>query len=491
MNIPIKFETEMKKLLGDSDYQSYLSSLEKPRRFGLRVNNLKISTEEFLRIAPFSLRPIPWIDNGFFYEEQDRPSHHPYYYAGLFYIQEPSAMTPASVLPVNPGDKVLDMCAAPGGKSTELAVKLAGEGLIVSNDISASRAKALLKNIELFGITNACVISEDTDKILNTADFLFDKIMLDAPCSGEGMFRKDGKLIKAWEKQGPEFYSPIQKQLILNAADLLKPGGMILYSTCTFSKMENEDTIAYLIREREDMELVEFKHYETFSQGFTDTEEEKNIHAERAARLFPHRTDGEGHFVALIRKKPIGDMLLSDVDKETREESRKSKNRFKKNNLPSALLEFLNNFNDSLGGRLEDCKEVGTFKIDTDRIITNGDKVFMLPKIDYTEGKNTRVLRNGLMIGELKKDRFEPACTFALALKASDYKNTLSLPATDIRIDKYLKGETIILSEEEKNHMGLVPGFVLVAVDGYTLGWGKLSGTTLKNKYLAGWRKMS
>ena len=238
MNLPEKYTESMKMMLGD-EYDSYIESFNDKRLYGLRVNNLKISTEDFLKICPFKLEPVPWIENGFYYSEDDKPAKHPYYFAGLYYIQEPSAMTPANVLPIEEGDVVFDMCAAPGGKSTELAAKLNKTGLIITNDISNSRAKALLKNVEVFGVPNLCVLNEDPVGIASRISGFFDKVLIDSPCSGEGMFRKDNKLIKAWEKNGPEFYSQIQRNIILAGADMLKPGGKLLYSTCTFSKLED------------------------------------------------------------------------------------------------------------------------------------------------------------------------------------------------------------------------------------------------------------
>ena len=239
MNLPEKYTAAMKEMLGD-DYEAYINSFNDKRLYGLRVNNLKISTGDFLKICPFELKQIPWIENGFYYNEEDKPAKHPYYYAGLYYIQEPSAMTPANVLPVNEGDIVFDMCAAPGGKSTELASKLNNTGLLITNDISNSRTKALLKNVEVSGISGLCVLNEDPARISDKFNGFFDKVLIDAPCSGEGMFRKDNKLIKSWEKNGPEFYSAIQRSIIIHGADMLKPGGMMLYSTCTFSHMEDE-----------------------------------------------------------------------------------------------------------------------------------------------------------------------------------------------------------------------------------------------------------
>ena len=197
MELPQKFCEEMKRLLGD-EYEAYLSSMEEHRKYGLRVNTAKISVQEFEQISPFRLTPIPYVDNGFYYEESEQPAKHPYYFAGLYYLQDPSAMTPASRLPVEKGDVVLDLCAAPGGKATELAAKLNGTGLLIANDISSKRAKALLKNIELFGVENSFIVTEYPARLRDYFTGFFDKILIDAPCSGEGMFRKDPSMIKAW-----------------------------------------------------------------------------------------------------------------------------------------------------------------------------------------------------------------------------------------------------------------------------------------------------
>ena len=224
MNLPKKFKDRMESLLGE-EYKDFLQSYRKPYYGGMRVNTLKLSPEEFEHLSPFSVRKIPWVNNGYYYDTKEQPARHPYYHAGLYYIQEPSAMTPASLLPVEPGDMVLDLCAAPGGKSTDLGAKLKGEGMLVSNDISNSRAKALLKNIELFGITNALVLSEAPNKLSEYFNNAFDKILVDAPCSGEGMFRKSPAVIKNWEQYGVEYYNKLQKEIIIFAAKMLKPGG--------------------------------------------------------------------------------------------------------------------------------------------------------------------------------------------------------------------------------------------------------------------------
>lgn len=211
MELPVKFKEQMKELLQE-EYGDYLQSFDHDRYYGLRVNTLKISVEEFLKISPFKLKPIPWTNDGFYYSSEDKPSKHPYYYAGLYYLQEPSAMLPAQVLPVDENDIVLDTCAAPGGKSTKLATKLNHTGLLISNDISSSRCQGLLKNIELFGCDNAWVTSEDLTNMEEHYPETFDKILVDAPCSGEGMFRKEPDLIKSWIEKDDTFYPPIQKK---------------------------------------------------------------------------------------------------------------------------------------------------------------------------------------------------------------------------------------------------------------------------------------
>lgn len=459
MKLPEKYELEMRRLL-EGDYSLYEECLKEPRHFGLRVNELKISPESFRELVSFELEPVPWVGNGFYYKEEDKPALHPFYHAGLFYIQEPSAMLPASVLPVNEGDSVLDLCAAPGGKSTELGVKLNGKGLLISNDISASRAKALLKNIELFGISNAGIISENPYAILQKSDIKFDKILIDAPCSGEGMFRKDSKLRAAWEQNGPDFYSKIQKEIVGYAADLLKPGGMMVYSTCTFNELENEGTLTSLLSSRDDMELVDIPKEYGFYPGRTLTEDQKKYHMERAVRVYPFALKGEGHFVSLLKKK--GESVPGAFSSGT---SRAQK-----------LSDEFAEFKSRLGIPLSD-----------DRIRVSDGKVYLLPEREFAgASRKVRYLRNGLLLGEEKKKRFEPSQALAVALKACEFDNVISLPADDLRVERYLKGETLNFEPGEINAKD---GFVLFCVSGFPLGWGKLSGNVMKNKYLPGWRK--
>lgn len=462
MILPKLFEERMKNLLKD-EYTYFLHSYDQKHYSGLRVNTLKITPEEFENICPFKITRIPWIENGYYYSGNEQPARHPYYHAGLYYIQEPSAMTPANLLPIEPGDKVLDLCAAPGGKSTELAAKLKGEGLLVANDISNSRAKALLKNIELFGVPNAVIVSETPAKLTNYFEGYFDKILVDAPCSGEGMFRKSPSIMKNWEQYGVDYYNKLQKEIILFAAKMLRPGGKMLYSTCTFSPEENEGTIKYLLENCPEFHVlnpIEHKtnkekvSYEGFSYGKPEwvdgTEELKNC-----IRLWPHKIHGEGHFITLLEK-------YSSQEKDY------SIGKINYGSLSGEAEEFMSHLNIEWDPKQIDIRE---------------DKLYLYPK-ELPAIKGLRIMRPGLFLGEMKKNRFEPSQALASSLKISEYNQTINLSAEDPDTIKYLKCETIEVSGDYKD------GWKLICVDGYPLGWGKLTGQTLKNKYLPGWRWM-
>jgi len=458
MNLPEQYLTTMKDMLGN-EFDEYLESFNDNRLYGLRVNTLKISATDFLKISPFRLKPIPWIENGFYFSENDKPAKHPFYFAGLYYIQEPSAMTPANVLPINEGDKVFDMCAAPGGKSTQLGAKLNRTGLLITNDISNTRAKALLKNVELAGIPNLMVLSEDPKKLIHYYNGFFDKVLIDAPCSGEGMFRKDSKLIKSWESNGPEFYHEIQKELLLIGADMLKPGGMMLYSTCTFSKVEDEQSIRYLLNNRPEFSIIDIKDYSGFSHGYEDTVEDTKMNFSKMVRIWPYKMSGEGHFVALLQKS-VESELINHLDSPAL-----------KAKLPAELIQFM---------------EAVTYPINKDEIEIIDDHVYVIPKLAGNH-KGLRMLRSGLLLGICKKNRFEPSQALAMAMKMDDYASSINMTISDPNVIKYLKGETI---EIEEIKTAKPAGWQLICVDNFPLGWGKLSGTTLKNKYCASWRWM-
>ena len=496
MNLPAEFEKRMQRLLGE-EYPDFLHCYEKEKKQGLRVNTGKISVEEFLSLTPFQLTPIPWVKNGFFYREEDQVTKHPHYYAGLYYIQEPSAMVPASRLPVEPGDRVLDLCAAPGGKATELGARLAGEGLLVANDVSVSRARGLQKNLELFGIANALVTAETPGKLLEKFGCSFDKILVDAPCSGEGMFRKDPSLIRSWEERGPEYYAPLQKEILSCAVQMVKPGGQILYSTCTFSPEEDEEVILQILREYPELVMEQAEGYEGFCTGILPVEDcrETGFDKKKCIRIWPHKMEGEGHFTVLLRKNPQGDEASGNApgvlaaawpdvphpstDRACDPDRRKKGTPVKRNRkepaccaasckLPAEAERFLEKL--SLP-----CLKRGRF-------FQNKEELFLLPEDLSLPG--LRYLRTGLYLGTVKRDRFEPSQALAMALKKQQYKNVLDLPWEHPAVNRYLKGETLELEETQ----ACQPGWVLVCCDGYPLGWGKCVNGTIRNKYQPGWR---
>lgn len=486
IKLPQDFKTRMEQMLKE-EYQEFERGFDEKHRGGLRVNTLKLTPEVFEKISPVTIRRIPFIPNGFYYEESEQPARHPYYFGGLYYIQEPSAMTPASLLPIHEGDKVLDLCAAPGGKSTELAARLCQAGLIVSNDISNSRAKALLKNMELFGVRNAIIVSEAPSKLADSFPGYFDKILVDAPCSGEGMFRKSPAIMRNWEQYGVDYYNKLQKEILPFAVKMLKPGGYLLYSTCTFSSEENEGTITWLCKQYEEMEvvpaipdsvaedayvaldfedqerLIQMKQRENVSyQGFSFGHPEwadGQEYLRQCIRLWPHHLEGEGHFVALLKKKGQAQTLLPAYQVPAREQKL----------ITQEAREFL---------------EQLRFDIDYRWITVREERLFLLPE-GIADLKGLRILRSGLLLGEMKKNRFEPSQALASALKISDYSNVYNLSATDEDVIRYLKCESIEVKDEK-----VKDGWVLICVDGFPLGWGKLSRGSFKNKYLPGWRWM-
>ena len=470
MRLPEKFLENMKVLLGE-EYGAWLESCGEPSWSGLRINTAKIRPEVWETISPYGTRRVGWTPNGYYYDGKQRPARDPYYYAGLYYLQEPSAMAPAAVLPVSPGDRVLDLCAAPGGKSTELGARLLGKGLLVSNDISSSRARALLKNLELAGIANVCVTSESPEKLARVFGPFFHRILVDAPCSGEGMFRRDPDLVKSWEEHGPDYYVPLQREILAQAVEMLLPGGYLLYSTCTFSVREDEENVQWLLKEAPELELVPVPLWEGDREG---------VDHSPVVRLFPHKVKGEGHFLALFRKQEEpgqGPGQGCPCRKEDKGEGAFA--------LPDRERKLLDNSDFSAWE-----SQVGR-PFDRERMMVKENQVYVLPE-GFDRSWNLRYLRTGLLLGELKKGRFQPSQAAALAVKAGDYGLTFSMGREDGRVIRYLKGETLSLTEAEREALSgstiRSGGWILVCVDGYSLGWARLAGNSLKNKYHPGWR---
>lgn len=473
MDLPKAFEERMLRLLGAAELGKYKDSLIKPVYKALRVNTLKISAEDFKKLSPWDLERVPWTKNGFYYEEEGKTpvSKHPFYHAGLYYMQEPSAMAPAQLLPVEKGDKVLDICAAPGGKSTELGARLEGSGVLVCNDISASRTKALLKNIELFGIRNAAILNETPERLSHHFPQFFDKILVDAPCSGEGMFRKESAMMKNWEEKGEDFYVNLQNEIIPHAVSMLKPGGYLLYSTCTFSPREDEMQVKKLLDLG--LEIVDLQENPLIKEEIENGSIENghpewigsdDLRLRGCLRFFPHRVRGEGHFIALLKKGIEEESSFGAAFGSLDIKSGAADKNFK---LPPCSLEFF-----------EKVKGLDGFST-----VMGKENLYLIPK-ELPELTGLHVVRSGILAGTVKnysKSTFEPAQALAMAIGAENFEDVISLSHADERCVRYLKGETIEVESDRT-------GWQLVTVDGFPLGFGRAQGGKLKNKYSKGWR---
>ena len=477
MNLPIEFEKKMKAFLGN-EWDDFLYSYDNNRFQALRFNTLKVqSPEERMRILKvLGISPdkrVSWANEAYYFDENVRPGKHPYHEMGLYYIQEPSAMSAAALLAPKPGMRVLDLCAAPGGKSTQLATYLGDSGLLVSNEINTQRSRILSQNIERMGIKNAIVTNEDSFVLASHFPGFFNAIQVDAPCSGEGMFRKLPEAIEQWSMENVAICAARQKEILDNAAVMLKPGGVIVYSTCTFSKEENEDVIEYFLERHPDFTLEEME------------------------RFWPHKVDGEGHFVAkLVRRGSVNELgadydLCEDscnkvedtglkADRKTKK-NKNSKNR--KNETKPALtkenMKILSEFLD------ETISEDVAAWIKNSRLVMFGEQLYRLPDMEV-DIKGLKVQRAGLHIGEFKKQRFEPSHSLALALKLNDAKNVVKLTCDNPQTIGFFNGQSVILSDEQA--VECKKGWALVCVDGYTAGWGKVNGTQVKNHYPKGLR---
>jgi NOL1/NOP2/sun family putative RNA methylase len=454
MKLPEDFITKMKDLLKD-EAEEFFSTYEEPKVNGLRANPIKIEPNQLQEIVPFTLEKIPFCPTGFYYDETDQPGKHPYHLAGLYYIQEPSAMFPVEVLAPKPGEKVLDLCAAPGGKSTQIAGMMNNKGLLISNEIHPKRVKALSENIERLGITNTIVTNESPEKLSLRFTGFFDKVLVDAPCSGEGMFRKDPEAIEFWSLQHVERCSFQQNQILQSAYQMLKPNGILVYSTCTFSPEENEQVIESILKQYPDLDVLEIHKFEGMENGRTEWSKYHNRKLLSTVRMWPHRMRGEGHFVAKLVKKADehnwqGKKVKSNISKQQMKEYVSFEKKYLHKSVNGIFYAF-------------------------------HDQIYLLPEHSPSlEG--IKVVRAGLHLGELKKNRFEPNHAFAKSLTAQDVIHTLELSSKDETWKKYVKGETLQTSGDR--------GWMLVTIDGFALGWGKEVKGTLKNFYPKGLRLM-
>ncbi len=585
--LPAAFLARMQELL-DGEYEAFVRSYEQPRTQGLRLNPLKIMTEEtapacgtdegrsaekaggadwagstagaFLagenaddlnetkkrdmaaengetgtpgitrRLTDmFRLKKIPWTRDGYYYDGETRPGRHPYHEAGLYYIQEPSAMAVAELLDPQPGERILDLCAAPGSKTTQIAARMKNRGLLVSNEIHPVRAKILSQNVERFSAANVLVTNEEPARLAERFPTFFDRILVDAPCSGEGMFRKDETARNEWSPENVKLCAARQAEILEQAARMLAPGGRLVYSTCTFAPEEDEGTIQWFI-DRHDEYLVEkVPAYAGFSPGRPEWVDGGQDALRDTFRIWPHKVDGEGHYTAVLRKKGASDW----TEEEDAYLSRASSTDKKKHNVQSGGIERKNKAvfsKQSSGGIGEEvwsvwrqfCKEtylvfpaaVSEEEVSR-RMILYGEQLYLLPEgIRSLDG--LKVLRPGLHLGTVRKNRFEPSHALALYSSPRDVIRHYDMSGGSRQIAAYLRGETIQVSVSAyaptdgdaaggKVAVGRVTadtaapiasfsdspqnGWTLMTVDGFSIGWGKRVGMTIKNHYPKGLRR--
>jgi len=456
---PKAFLDRMQSLLGD-EFPQFLHSYADNAATGLRVNTLKLTSAEFLANCPFDLSPIPWCPSGFYVSGEAQPGKHPYHPAGLYYMQEPSAMLAAEALAPEPGERVIDLAAAPGGKSTHLAAMMQNQGLLVANEIHPRRVWELAENLERWGVTNGVITNETPERLADHFGPYFDKVLLDAPCSGEGMFRKSENARMDWTPSLVQSCAVRQSHILEQAAQLVRSGGLLLYSTCTFSPEENEGVIADFLDRLPNFRLERLAQYPGFAPGRPDWLQQQPVKEvqmtiSHAFRLWPHRVHGEGHFIALLRRLDTGhDSHLGMWDiKKIPTEVQQTWNKFNRTHL------ITDEYSEPLNYR-------GTY--------------LYKHSAEIPDMRSLRLIHPGLWLGTLKKDRFEPAHSLALALKPSQFAQSISLPTDDEKLLAYLKGDTILSEGED--------GWVLVCIDRFPLGWGKRVKGMVKNYYPHGLR---
>ena len=428
--LPEVFLERMKAQLGD-EYEEFLRSLERPRAVALRFNPLKGENPQL----PFVREPVPWEPQGYYYDPESRPGLHVYHEAGVYYLQEASAMSPVALLDPQPGERVCDLCAAPGGKTTQIAGRMMGEGFLLCNEFSPKRAKILSRNIERMAVVNALVTNEDTAALAKRFPGSFDKVLIDAPCSGEGMFRKEEAAVTDWSVETVEMCARRQAEILHNGAQLVRPGGRLVYSTCTFAPEEDELAVAQFLESHPDFEpeVMETPWFDPVENG--------------GHRMWPHKLLGEGHFAAVLRKKGEDEAEFDAFEGEK---------------IPKEWASF--------------AKELG-IKLPAGKAVMFGETLYWAPE-GMPDIRRLKVLRAGLELGTVKKGRFEPAHALALWLKTC--ANVETFEADSQEITQFMHGNVIPSSKR---------GWCLVCADGYSIGWGKGDGNVLKNHYPKGLRR--
>jgi NOL1/NOP2/sun family putative RNA methylase len=471
-SFPPVFLKRMEAFLGN-EYSAFALALESEPVSGLRVNTLKVSLEEFKAITPFRLgKTVPWCRAAFYLGNEVKPGKHPYHLAGLYYLQDPSAMAPVELLAPRPGERVLDLAAAPGGKTTHLAALMNGKGLLVANDIKNKRIGHLTMNVERWGAGNVVITNETPEQLADHFGAFFDRVLVDAPCSGEGMFRRDPGTCADWSLEMVEGCALRQNLILRIAAKLVRPGGYLLYSTCTFAPEENEGVILRFLEGIPEFEVISLPLFQGFMRGRPEwlaVEAEGVVKRRKqavvlealqgAARLFPHRLEGDGHFVCMMKR--VGRVFADEKLFP-----------YSENKAVYLTKNMLGVWRGFLGETL-------AIDLAEDRLWVVRDRLYYIPERMPNLGR-LRVVHPGVWLGTFRKDRFEPAHPLALFLRGDQARNVLSLPAKSAEAEAYLRGESL--------HVSGAPGWVLVCVDGFPLGWGKRVQGVVKNHYPHGWQ---
>ena len=428
--LPQAFLDRMKHQLGE-EYPAFLDSLDRPRAVALRFNPLKGEQPQL----PFVGDPVPWEPRGYYYDPQSRPGLHPYHESGVYYLQEASAMAPVALLDPQPGEKICDLCAAPGGKTTQIAGRMLGEGFLLCNEINPKRAKILSRNIERMAVPNALVTNEHPERLAQRFPGFFDRVLVDAPCSGEGMFRKEEAAVTDWSQETVEMCARRQAEILHSAAQLVRPGGRLVYSTCTFAPEEDEMAVAAFLQEHPEFEpeILEAPWFVPVENG--------------GHRMWPHKLLGEGHFAAVL-KKTGGDETDTDIPSGEK--------------LPAQWVSF--------------AKEMG-IRLPEGKAVSFGQNLYWAPE-EMPDIRKLKVMRPGLELGTVKKDRFEPA--HALALWLGSCKTIQHYDAESQEMRDYLHGDVVPSGKK---------GWCLVCAGNYSIGWGKGDGRVLKNHYPKGLRR--
>lgn len=466
IKLPGAFCQKMQGLLGE-EAEDFFSSYQKEREYGLRYNPLKFESqqkfeEKMMREPEWNLSSVPWCVEGYYYEARERPGRHPWHEAGAYYIQEPSAMSAVELLGAAPGEKICDLCAAPGGKTTQIAGKMRGQGLLVSNEFYANRAKALAQNVERMGIANTVVLNESTEHLAEKFSEFFDRILVDAPCSGEGMFRKDPQAVQEWSPENVLLCAERQQEILSHAAEMLRPGGVLVYSTCTFASEENEQCIQHFLEHHAEFSLEPSEIGERYFSHGQDVC--AGLESGGTYRLWPHKLRGEGHFAARLRK-------AGNPGVEAGNKRRKGIKKKETTEVAAAASAFRNFQAQALRIDIEE-KLSG-------RYVLFLDNLYLLPE-EMPELSGLRVVRAGLHLGTCKKNRFEPSHALALYLHQDEVRQWVELSLKREAL-KYLHGETVSCDSGQK-------GWTLACVDGLSLGWGKAQNGIVKNHYPKGLR---